>query len=74
MPDGYNDYKVQEVTGTLDKFGAKVFVNIDNEDGFIKSYCDKNNESLQIQTINKSSRFYQCKHKTRYKNTMEIEQ
>ena len=74
MPDECNDYKVQDVTGTLDKFVAKVFVNIDNEEGFIKSYCDKNNESLRIQTINKSSRFYRCKHKTRHKNTMEIEQ
>ena len=66
-------YKVIETAGTVAKFRAKILANIENENEFIHMYSVKNNETLRIHTINKHSKYYRCKHKTRYENTMDVE-
>ena len=56
----------------MQEYKAKISANIVNEENFVKSYCEKLNETLRIQTTNKSSRYYRCKHRTRYEKTREV--
>ena len=64
--------EIINVRGTVQKFEATVIVKIDSINNFIKCYCDQNNETLRLSTINKYSRFYRCKHKTRHEKTKEV--
>ena len=73
LPLDANDYKLLETNGTVERLRLIFITNIRSEEEFIRSYNEKNNETLRIETINKKSRYYRCKHKTRVKNTMEIE-
>ena len=68
-----NKYKMIEVSDTVEKLKIKALASIPCEDEFIRSYCEKNNETFRSQTVNNNSKYYRCKHKTRYRNTMEVE-
>ena len=72
MPIENESYKVMNVCGKLNRFKAKISANIVNEENFVKLYCEKNNETLRIHTKNKSSKYYRCKHRTRYEKTREV--
>ena len=64
--------KIVNVSGTVQRFKARVIAYIENEEAFIKDYCNQNNETLRIHTSNKKSRYYRYKNKSRNEKTKEV--
>ena len=72
IPIEEDNYKVVDVVGSVDKFKAEIQINIDDTAEFIRLYSESNNETLRLDTQNKNSTYYRCKHKTRYQGTSDV--